>query len=479
MSNLHLSAPSSHLTVSSPMGGKRRWHIKTVATIITTLLTTVLVACGGDGAAGPVAVAPSVPPSTTCAPFSDSFDRSVTCEQMRALAGASEPYVDSGGDASSGAGDAGADGTAADGAAIANMDIRFEDITGRKITTRTDANGYYRINLRGMKAPLVVSVLRDGNPWKSMLVEDIVRAPANRRFYTINLTGLTDVVASQVAKKEGLSGADALTPAVVSRQKGEVNGVVAGLNNGIAAQITAAGMSTSTFNPLSTAFVPDRTGYDKVLETTIIVRTPSGETVLVNTAFRFEVNDQWTYTGISATSTISLSNTITVLTTSGGKIASRERKWSDGRLSRVGFFDSETRYVRDVISDGAVCDFSPPAIYEYSDAVAKLSISQSVTGTSTWSCVDPTGVAVAPQAYSATFRMIGFEDVSTAAGLFKNTRIIETMDNISGTKSYAWMDPVMNRAVRFRSVTIAFGIEVTSSTSELTSFSVKNYPRSP
>jgi len=42
MSNLHLSAPSSHLTVSSPMGGKRRWHIKTVATIITTLLTTVL-----------------------------------------------------------------------------------------------------------------------------------------------------------------------------------------------------------------------------------------------------------------------------------------------------------------------------------------------------------------------------------------------------------------------------------------------------
>jgi len=193
---------------------------------------------------------------------------------MRSLSGAGLPYVDGGGDAASGAGDAGADGTGADGAAIANMELEFVDINGKSVTTKTDANGYYRISLRGMKAPLVATVKRDGKPWKSMLVQDIVRAPSNRKFYTINLTGLTDVVASEVAKKAGLNGADALTPATVAAQKTAVPDVIAAVNKSIATQLTAAGLDQAKFDPLVTPFIPDQKGYDKVLETTTITRDP-------------------------------------------------------------------------------------------------------------------------------------------------------------------------------------------------------------
>lgn len=236
------------------------------------MFITALAACGGgsDTASG------------TCQPFSDSFGKAVTCEEMRQLAGTELGFVD-GGDASSGAGDAGADGTGADGAAIANAELEFTDINGKKVNTKTDPNGYYRINLRGMKAPLVATVKRDGRPWKSMLVQDIVRAPANRQFYTINLTGLTDVVASDVAKKAGLSGADALTPTALNAQKAAVPAAIESLNKTIATQLTAAGLDPTKFDPLKNPFLPNQTGYDKVLESVTINRTSNGSTTIIPT----------------------------------------------------------------------------------------------------------------------------------------------------------------------------------------------------
>ncbi len=195
---------------------------------------------------------------------------------MNALAGASLPYIDSGAGSGDGVGDGGADGSAGDGAPIANTTLTFTDVNNRVVTTTTDANGYYRISLRGLKAPLVASVMRNGKPWKSMLVEDIVRAPANRKFYTINLTGLTDVVASKISNAEGLSNIDALTSRGVSNQKAQVPVIISAINSSIASQIAAVGLNPNGFNPLTTpyqAVLTDST--DKLLESLVFLRDVS------------------------------------------------------------------------------------------------------------------------------------------------------------------------------------------------------------
>ena len=197
----------------------------------------------------PTPTTPAVTPTTpACPAFTDSLGRPVTCAEMALLAGANLPFVEGGGGGTGdGSGDGGADGNAGDGAPTANTVLRFTDINGKQVTT-TDGRGYFRISLRGLKAPLLASVQRDNKPWKSLLVTDIVRAPANRRFDTINLTGLTDVVASELAQREGLANPQALTPAALNRQNAQLPAVIAALKNGIREQIDAAGLNLDTFD---------------------------------------------------------------------------------------------------------------------------------------------------------------------------------------------------------------------------------------
>lgn len=257
-------------------------------------LGLLLVSCGGGGAPAPV----------VCQPFVDSFGRSVTCAEMNALDGANLAYLDTGGDG--GVGDGAGDGGAGDGAPIANATLRFTDINGKVVTTTTDATGYYRISLRGLKAPLVATVVRDAKPWKSMLVQDIVRAPANRNFYTINLTGLTDMVASEVAKKAGLSKTDDITPAAVASQKTQVPGIITAINNSISAQISAAGLDPNTFNPLSTPFHPVATdSYDKLSESVVVFRNAAGFTEV---APKYSYSVGGSITGLGSANGLVLSN---------------------------------------------------------------------------------------------------------------------------------------------------------------------------
>ena len=246
----------------------------------TGLLVSVLMSCGGGGGGGSP-VQPTPTPVVTCAPFIDGFGQSVTCAEMNALPGSELAYLErGGGGADSGDGDSGGDGDGGDGAPIANTQIKFIDINGKSVITTTNSSGYFRINLRGLQAPLVATVLRDSKPWKSMLVQDIVRAPANRNFYTINLTGLTDLVASEVAKKEGLNGTEALTPAAVARQKAQIPAIITDLNGKLGTQVSAAGLNGATFNPLTTPFKPVLTdSYDKLLESVSVERSSTGFTV--------------------------------------------------------------------------------------------------------------------------------------------------------------------------------------------------------
>lgn len=240
-------------------------------------LPVVLAACGGGNGTATDTAAPNPIPInlTACAPFIDSFGRSVTCEEMRLLPGAIWGFVEPGGNPGTGAGDAGADGTVADGGPIANTLLEFKDQRSRIVRATTDANGYFRISLRGLTPPLTASLLNYPQ-WQSMLVNPLVRAPANRQFYTLNLTGLTHVLATGVAKRAGLSTVQPLAPAQVAAQAAALPGLIAALNSTLSQPLALSGLGLP-FNPLSTPFRADgQSGYDRVLRSTTLTRTTDG-----------------------------------------------------------------------------------------------------------------------------------------------------------------------------------------------------------
>jgi hypothetical protein len=228
-------------------------------------LAATLAACGGGS---------DTADATGCTKtFVDSFGNTVTCDEMRTLPGTDF----AGGDA--GAGDAGADGTGADGAPIANATIRITDADGKVITTTTNGEGYFRVNIGGMKQPLVASVQRSGNAWRSAMVEVI--EPGRSQFYTLNLTGLTDLVLSELAKTAGVpGGADGVTPSVLSANSSRLGAAIEAVNQQIASQLSSVGLSASSFNPFTAAFRANSTGYDKVLDSVTITKTSGGTTTI-------------------------------------------------------------------------------------------------------------------------------------------------------------------------------------------------------
>lgn len=243
-------------------------------------LPLLLVACGGSDDSGTDPNAPVTPLPVACAPFVDSFGRSVTCDEMRQLSGSIWGFVEPGGDAATGAGDAAADGTVADGGPVANTVVEFKDQRSRIARATTDANGYFRISLRGLTPPLTASAVNYYQGWKSMMVSPVVRAPANRQFYTVNLTGLTHGLATDVAKKAGLTTVADLQPSHVAAQKDALPGLVTSQNAVMSQVLSLAGLPLP-FNPLTTPFLANGlTGYDRVLRSISITNSATGVTAI-------------------------------------------------------------------------------------------------------------------------------------------------------------------------------------------------------
>lgn len=212
-------------------------------------------ACGGGGgdAAGP-APAP-------LAAMADSFGRQLA-------------------EAEFGQGDsraAGVDGTAAEGAALANAPVTITDSNGRVASGLTDGQGYYRLRVDDFVAPLVGSVTRpDGSAWRAVSVA----AVRPRAFLTLNLTPLTDKLASDIAVAAGQAGSARLTPAMVAANPGALPAALQRLRELLQAQIAGAGLQLSSFDPGAQPFRPDRTGMDAVLELMQAGRDATGATTL-------------------------------------------------------------------------------------------------------------------------------------------------------------------------------------------------------
>ena len=189
----------------------------------------------------------------------DSFGRSVP------------EYDFGGGDG----GAAGADGSAGDGKPIANASVTLKDNAGNTATTTTDSQGYYRVKVKGFTPPFIASVVR---PDKTVWYSPSIAPVKTRGFVTINITGLTDKVASDVSLASGITtgGAAFLTPPVIAANLSALQAAKDDLNTQLAGQICAAGLNAGIFDPVTTPYQAIATDpYDKLLESVVVVKDPS------------------------------------------------------------------------------------------------------------------------------------------------------------------------------------------------------------
>jgi hypothetical protein len=236
--------------------------------------TVALLGCGGGGGDGYVA-APGATTSVTPT-ILDSFGQ----------------IVAAGGGDGVGVGDSGADGTAGDGAAIVGGAVVLTDTNGKTVSGVTDVQGYYRVKVTGFAPPFVAKVTKaDGKVYRSINVKTL----KVNGFVTLNITGLTDKVASDVARAGGKSGSADLTPQIVAAYPDAINQSINGLRLALAPVISAGGIDVNGFDPLAVPFRPNHTGYDFVLDNTKVTIAADGSTQ-VTVAPTFGLSGNWQQT---------------------------------------------------------------------------------------------------------------------------------------------------------------------------------------
>ena len=233
-------------------------HLSSIcrAWLVAAFAALMLLGCGGGGSAG------GVDGGATVA-ILDSFGQAVDA-----------------GTGGIGNGDSGADGTAGEGKPIVGARVEVTDSAGKSVSSTTDAQGYYRVKVTSFSPPFVARVIKsDGKLLHSLSVT----ALKVNGFITLNLSGLTDKVASDVAVKAGKKGAADLTPQIVAADPSAVSQAVSNLASQLSSVIVAAGLNPSTFDPIGAPFRPNQKGYDFVLENVKVVVAPDGSTQVTPT----------------------------------------------------------------------------------------------------------------------------------------------------------------------------------------------------
>jgi sugar lactone lactonase YvrE len=180
-------------------------------------------------------------------------------------------------------GAAGADGSAGDGAPIANAPVILTDNAGHTATATTDAQGYYRVNVKGFTPPFVAKVTRaDGTVWYSPSTTPV----KTRGFVTMNITGLTDKVGGYVAEANSVTGgAEKVTPLILAANPSSLQSSKTRLNTALTSPLTYVGLSPTTFDPVASPYQAVKSdNYDRLLERLIMSKDPTkGNTVVVGT----------------------------------------------------------------------------------------------------------------------------------------------------------------------------------------------------
>jgi len=192
-----------------------------------------------------------------------------------------------------GTGDAGADGTAGDGAPIVGATVVVNDAAGHHVSAVTDTTGHYRVKVTGFTPPFVATVTKaDGSVFHSLSTTPL----KTNGYVTMNITGLTDKVSSDVAVAGGQSGADGLTPQIVAQHTSVIADSIASLRTAIEPVIDSAGIAAASFDPIGAPFRPNAHGYDFVLDNVVVTKAADGSTqVAISPTFTPTLTGTWNF----------------------------------------------------------------------------------------------------------------------------------------------------------------------------------------
>lgn len=171
-------------------------------------------------------------------------------------------------------------GTVAIGAALGSASVKAYDATDTEVASATTSStGSYQLTIPATgKAPFVlVATHEDSDPLTSVVAE--------AKSGTANITPLTHVIAAQLsATGNPLRLASELKSGTASAPAATVQARADALMAAIDPVLTATGTSRS--NPISTAFVANGDGMDRVLDALAVQVTPNGSSSQIEIAVR-------------------------------------------------------------------------------------------------------------------------------------------------------------------------------------------------
>ncbi|WP_206953725.1 cell wall anchor protein [Trinickia acidisoli] len=166
-------------------------------------------------------------------------------------------------------------GTVAVGDALTGANVTVMDSTGKTVTTKSDSNGAYSVQLAGLTSPLLITA-SDSSGASSTLYSVLASATTSgATSITANVTTLTTAVAAELTDS-GNPGDLASTSALSSISPSAVAAAVTQLNTALAPILAANNLSPATFDPIGGAFTPNQTGADAVIDSVEIAPSASG-----------------------------------------------------------------------------------------------------------------------------------------------------------------------------------------------------------
>ncbi|PLZ00069.1 hypothetical protein CY652_23035 [Burkholderia sp. WAC0059] len=175
-------------------------------------------------------------------------------------------------------------GTVAVGDALAGANVTLIDANGKGATATSDTNGNYSIPITGLTAPFLL-VATDPSGVNAPLYSVMPNVPTGSAAPLVaNVTPLTTAVAAELTS-DG-NPLDLTSPATLAAQvtPAAVNNAVSTLDTILAPVLSANGVTASSFNPVSTAFTPNQTGPDAVIDSVTVTTAPSGGLQLATTS---------------------------------------------------------------------------------------------------------------------------------------------------------------------------------------------------
>jgi hypothetical protein len=173
-------------------------------------------------------------------------------------------------------------GTVAAGTALVGANVTLVDATGAQATATTNAQGAYSISVKGMTLPFFI-IATDAGGLSAPLSSVVARLPTGTAPAIANVTTLTTALAAMLtASGNPIELASSGTLAKVTLQSVQLAAIT--LDTILANLLKQNGLLSSGFDPVGTAFTPNHTGADAVIDSVSLVTGANGGRTLVSNA---------------------------------------------------------------------------------------------------------------------------------------------------------------------------------------------------